>query len=202
MKEPRLEHLLSKLLAPYQLDRFLERPKLVIPDVSEADLSLAELLAEYMRLYGLGARDAFQLLDILQTSIALAQGQHLYLAYFVPLVIGQMKHAPRGELPAPEHSSKYAYIPNWSRMNSSDATTMSLPELAGVIQSELGKGWQYYQDKSEAADRTYALQIGARDDSVNRDRIMDWSPSGYPRLLEAVGRFANPQLDNPEQPNP
>lgn len=200
LKEPRLEHLLSKLLAPYQFDNIMKRPPVLNQDKEEAKLSLAELLAEYMRLYGLGARDAFQLVDILQTSIALARGQGLEAAYFIPLAIGHLNHTPRGELPTPEHRSKYVYLPNWSRQNSSDVTEMSLPDLAQAIKSELGKGWQYYQNKREPSDRTYVVQVGARDDSSNHGGILDWSPSGYPRLLEAVGRFANPQLDGPETP--
>lgn len=196
LKEPPLEHLLSKLLTGYQLERSVRMPKVVIPEEAEAELSLAELLAEYMRIYGLGARDAFELVDILQTSVALSQNQGLELPYFVPLAIGHMKHVPRGDLPAPQGKSKYAYLPNWSRVSSSDHTTMSFPELAKAIKAELGHGWEYYQKRNDANERSYALQLGSRDQSANRDSVMDWTLSGYPRLLEVVGRFENPQLNS------
>ena len=64
-----------------------------------------------------------------------------------------------------------------------------------MIQDELGRGWHYYQEKMESGDRSLAIQIGARDESANQNGPLDWTPSGYPRLLKTVGRFANPHLD-------
>lgn len=194
LRSPRLDQLLNKLLAGKQLERHFRWPQIVIPEVAESTLDLSELISEYMNIFGLGPRDAFELIDILETSIALAGGQHLHAPYFIPLAIGHMKNIKRGGLPEAVRESKFAYLPNWSRANSSDYTTISFPELALMIQSEIGKPWQYYHEQNEKGLRSYALQIGSNDSSVNQNGIQDWSPSGYPRLLETVGRFENPKL--------
>lgn len=193
LKTPKLDQLLTRLLNGKQIERYFRWPQIVIPEVREATLNLPELISEYMNIYGLGPRDAFELIDILETSVALTGGQQLHAPYFIPLAIGHIKNIGRGELPEVERGSKYAYLPDWSRANSSDHTTVEFPKLALKIQSELGKPWQYY-DEQKAGRRSYALQIGANDSSFNQDRIQDWSPSGYPRLLETVGRFENSQL--------
>jgi hypothetical protein len=194
LRESSLEELLEKLLDSTGFEQRFEWPMTVIEGVSEKNFTLAGIISEYMKIYGLGARDAFQICDVLQTSISLSGHQSLCLPYFIPTMIGRMLNIPNGELPKPVDHSVYSYMPNWSRANSTDATVTSFHDLAEEIRSELGKDWKYYEDQRQSGNINFVYRVCSRDEQVNRNGVKDWSPSGYSRLLDAVGRFENPAL--------
>ncbi|QNA84607.1 hypothetical protein G4G27_11890 [Sphingomonas sp. So64.6b] len=50
-------------------------------------LDPASLIADYIRMYGLSARDAFAVMESLQTALALTKGARLQLGYLMPLLI-------------------------------------------------------------------------------------------------------------------
>lgn len=58
-----------------------------------------QTIAAFMALYGLAARDAFQLFDYLQTCAALTGGQPLYMDYLLPLAIARIRPPREGALP-------------------------------------------------------------------------------------------------------
>ncbi|UYH55555.1 KAP family NTPase [Qipengyuania sp. SS22] len=194
LAEPSLDPLVKNLLDLYGITTIkFEYPEITILGEAPLDVSFAEVLSEYMRVYDLGARDTFVLVDMLQTCVALCQGHTLSIPYLIPLAIGQIKGAASGELPEPIKTSDWRYIPNWSRQNQ-DSTTFTLPGFAEEIKNELGKGWQYYQEISEQGHLSYAQRLGSRDCQVIGNGALVWTPSGFPRLLQAVTRFESPQV--------
>lgn len=60
---------------------------------------LYETTAAYMTGLGLGARDAYQVVDILRTCQALISEGRLIHPYLMPLIIGHIKGLPRGAIP-------------------------------------------------------------------------------------------------------
>src|SRR5690606_2041284 len=70
------------------------RPVNMLPFTSEYGRHMPKLpaaVATYMTAYGMSARSAFEVVDILQTSFALVQGRPLYLNYLLPLIIGHVQ---------------------------------------------------------------------------------------------------------------
>lgn len=195
LEEPRLVPLLEKLVEQAGLrQEAFTWPHLVIPDERELTPTVPELLAEYMQLYGLGPRDAFALMDVLQTSAALVGQEHLHLHYFLPLAIGVVKGFPPGTLPVPVAASRWAYLPNWSRL-SGDVSEISLPDVAAAIDgaSKLSRRELEERQSEDAADYALRFMRGHRAKHAGEPPL--WSPQGYVRLLGAVSRFSNPQLE-------
>lgn len=193
---PRLGKLLSRICQTAALDeRSFKWPQMGVSQTRSLRPTVPDLIAEYMRVYGLGARDAFQLVDILQTATALAQHSELYLPYLLPLAIGRLKGLPIGSLPEPLATSSWVYIPNWSRANS-DATEYSFPEMAGRVQEVVNLTFDDLNAKYQNAEtRDAIISLVSNERMANQEVPPLWSVYGYPRLLQAVGRFSNPQID-------
>lgn len=196
-----------RLAAP-PLDKLLERlcndagfhhnslswPALAISKTKDLSPTLSELIAEYMRLYGLSARDAFQLIDLLQTALAMPNHTGLFLPYLLPLAIGALKGATSGALPDPVAESRWVYMPNWSFTNS-DATEYGLDEFARAIEAGMKLDPATLNERyrnDETRDFIVTLLMNERS---GRGEQPIWSVYGYPRLLQTIRRFRNPQLD-------
>jgi hypothetical protein len=96
LKEAALAPLVQKLL----LELKIPEDRLQYPRVKSArgageenQMASAHFIAEMMRAYGLSARDAFELMEIMQTCIALTAPHPLLITYLVPLIIGHMKNS-------------------------------------------------------------------------------------------------------------
>ncbi|MCW3834497.1 KAP family NTPase [Sphingomonas canadensis] len=87
--KPLIEHLVVMLgIAD---DRFI-RPRIEAINVHGQDSDdTPSFIAAYMRLYGLKARDAFELMEMLQTGVALSAPHKILLPYLLPLLIGHIK---------------------------------------------------------------------------------------------------------------
>lgn len=171
-----------------------------IPDIHRKSgdsirLSLPEILAEYMRIYGLTARDSFNLVDRLQTSIALMRGQPLHAAYFIPLAIGAVKGLPISALTEKTEKSDWVFAPNWSN-RTLDSTLFSLPELALAIHKACLMADDEFELAAQQKPHDYVIALARRTHQHHRGPLPLSSVYNYPKLLGAVARFTNPSLSD------
>ena len=191
---PSLVPLLDKIYANFETpSRAFNFPPLATA-TGDVDPSMPQLIAEYMKVYGLGARDAFELMDIIQTSIALAERQTLHVPYFLPLAIGVVKGLPPGDLPKPLRNSNWSYVPNWS-INNGDVTQMNFADLAYAIREAVSMPGDKLRRAIEEETSDYAMRLVANNWRYNSDEPPIWTIYGYPRLMKAVARFANPKIE-------
>lgn len=102
LAEPDLEPLLTKLLNAMQLPARLVYPKILTADMPAITVAPGKMIATYMRSYGFKARDAFEIIDVLQTAAALSKDQVLHLPYLLPLIFAHLRGLQPGMLPTPE----------------------------------------------------------------------------------------------------
>lgn len=188
---PLLESLCANAVLP---DRAFIWPS-VISHIRDLNPKLPELLAEYMKVYGLGARDAFELVDIIQTSVALVGQRTLHLPYFLPLAIGFLKGLPAGQLPKPQNDTSWVYLPNWSRTGS-DVTEMTFVDLAAAIQKAALMSRDDLDAVMKQTPSDYILSLVRNNLLPGVEEQPIWTIHGYPDLLGTVSRFNNPRLDN------
>lgn len=169
-------------------------PGMAISQTQDLKPTLPQLLAKYMKVYGLNARDAFELVDILQTSNAIVGRQLLHLPYFLPLVIGHIKGVPTGGLPEPLVTTDWVYVPNWHRGNG-DATEASFSELASSIQEKMRWSDEQVTNARAEGRQDYAIRIVSNSKVGPDGEVPLGSLDGYPRLLGTVARFTNPRID-------
>lgn len=169
-------------------------PIMAVSQTENLDPTLPELIAEYMKVYGLGARDAFELVDILQTSAAISHGQKLHLPYLLPLAIGLMKGIRSGELPDPVNRTKWVYLPTWHR-GSSDISEVGFHELAVSLLDKMTWTEEKISAAAQNARSDYVLRTvsGAKSRDPHGEDLT--SIYGYPKLLGAVSRFKNPAIE-------
>ena len=195
LAQPRLTPLLELLCANAVIDsRSLDWPSLIVSQVGEIKPSLPEVLSEYMKAYGLGARDAFELVDIIQTSVALSGGNPLHLPYFLPLAIGVLKGLPEDKLPVPKMKSVWAYVPNWSRINS-DVSEFDFEMIAQRFQDTMRMSRVELEAEVEENRHDYVTRIVANHHQFGPERYPLWSLLGYTQLLRQVARFKNPHIE-------
>lgn len=89
---PDMEPLIKYLLKQHSIPE----DRLLFPSVSKnehmrEDLAPSEMIARYMRTYGMTARDAFSIVDIIQTCVALTKNGRLLMAYLLPMIIRKVK---------------------------------------------------------------------------------------------------------------
>ncbi len=192
---PKLEILLERLCSTAGItDRSLSWPRMAITDIGEFSPSLAALIAEYLRVYGLGPRDAFQLIDLLQTATAIAPSRALYLPYLLPLAVGTIKGLPPGALPEPVNVTQWVYVPNYSRF-SSDVSEVGFAEIAHRVYEATTLTYSQLVDLiNQQQTRDPILSVVANGRVANAEEQPSWTVYGYPRLLQTVARFSNPQL--------
>jgi len=193
---PPLDKLIDRLCAAADLHTGkLEWPNMAIAQTRDLSPTLPQFIAEYMRVYGLGARDAFQLIDLIQTASAMPRHSELYLPYLLPLAIGTIKGLPDGRLPDPVTETRWVYVPDWSPRNR-DGREYGLDEFARVIQEtmrltpvELNE--RYRNDET----RSHIVNLLMNERSGRSEQQPITSVYGYPRLLQTIRRFSNPRLD-------
>jgi hypothetical protein len=161
----------------------------------DVDLSLPALISEYMLTYGLRSRDAFKVLDILQTCQALVSGSQLRLEYLLPLIFGHIRGLPKGDIPPPVASSRFQYFVLTDRATYS-GYTQTFAQTAEKFQSasqltvsELhASGAAINASMPEGIVRARTVQHSVEQPLSSMQR--------YPDLLLAVSRFENPRVND------
>ncbi|PNU06486.1 KAP family P-loop NTPase fold protein [Novosphingobium guangzhouense] len=155
---------------------------------------LAEIISWYMQIYQLTARDSFQLIDILQTSVSLSEGKQLHGALLVPLAIGHMKGKPAGEIPdrPTDHTIGYRNrINNNGKIQTEDISIHRLAEDF-IYSSKISKS-EFYKSYSENNASVGIIAASTAIDWDNEKPPLN-DMTRYHDLIEAVGRFRNPKV--------
>lgn len=155
-------------------------------------LPLPDMMARYMSAYGMPARSAFEIVDILQTCFALADGSTLYLNYLLPLIIGHVEGLPEGELPPPARATWQLFKPtdHLGREGTGVGPEVIAEEFKTV------SAWPR-SNLSQLANRDVVSPVvravyetGAGSEQEHALHAV----RNYPKLLATVSRFKNPVL--------
>lgn len=190
LAEPSLEPLVQELLKRTGLTASLISPAIGGPGTAKGERRPSEIISRYMRAYDLRARDAFELVDMLQTAVALADARLLHLPYLLPLIIGHLRHLPSGELPAPTANPAWHFLID-DRHSRREVDLFNLAreyEAAAIMTDD-----QF--DSAESQDRLTVVEQAVR---TTREPYQTIQPLGavpmYRKLVATIGRFTNPQI--------
>lgn len=109
LRSPSIEPLLELQIKQSTIvEAKIEFPKIVDREGNSISQKLSKILAIYMGLYGLKARDSFKIVDILETSLVIAE-RPLAGGYLIPLVIASLQGLERGTLPQPAENAAHEF---------------------------------------------------------------------------------------------
>jgi hypothetical protein len=182
LREPKLQPLVAQLLKKtglannQQLNQYFY---VTSAGFSPERIGLDDFIARYMKLYRLPAREAFAVVDSLQTSAALVPDQSLQLPYFLPLLMSKLLgHEEELLKPPAEADWQFVYFDDANRQNS-----MSPWNMAQKLESRF-KMSKRDLSKLDNSDPINAIAWGM----VSGTKGLG-DPAQYRDLLEAVGRF-------------
>ena len=192
LAEPNLVPLVQKLCndAGLAANSNFRWPQLADRDHNYQNASFADMTARYMFAYGLHARQAFELVDILQTTRAICPKEPIHIAYFLPLVVGHVLGLPLGELPKVEH--RPAWVFRTDRRGTSEISAVELDELASEFQKLASLTYRELSEFLPEDQESYVWKtvIGTHYDHESPI----WAVQNYSRLLSTVSRFKNPEI--------
>lgn len=149
-------------------------------------------LARYMDAFGLGARDAFQVVDTLQTCLALNGQSPIIMPYLVPLLISRrFKSAPDGTIMDFDNRKAKPWIFVLDYSDPHHSPTKSDPQDLGKALKSIATSEETIHvlvNKNPAA--LWAFRSGPN--IFNENTLAN--PRRYPELLETVGRFSTPKV--------
>ena len=194
LAEPNLDPLVSSLCESFGLpENRIEFPQIVMQrDQRWSHRPLAWCIARFMHAYGVKARDAYRLLDMLQTALALSGSSTLQGAYLIPLVIGQLKGLPPGNLP-PVIQRRWVYLLTPTH-HGVDLREVPFDALAFEIENALTLTFQQLREKVSTQAASYAEHVVAENRAWNGSAQLSHIEN-YPKLVEAVSRFQNPKIE-------
>jgi hypothetical protein len=185
LKEPNLEPLIESIF--HQLKIPLNRlafPTLVIGANRGITIPASRVVADYMKMYDRQPRDAYFVVETLQTCLALTGSEPLMLGYLLPLILSSMMETYTGGIIEPE---------SWG-------TPWSINTLGGPINAaDYARKIRTYSGQS-ARDLMGRINSGT-DDGVaidvfkliyegDKSRFPELAnPREYPKLLQTVARF-------------
>ena len=187
---PGLAPLLKALISQSGLDstKFFAFP-VTNENGSKVALALHDILATYMTGFGLTARDAFELVDILRTCQALRTDGRLILPYLRPLIIAQMKGQGRGELPTSWTGPDLRFrVPS---QEGGSAALLSFKEIAEEFEALSRLDPQALEQRYEQGNETLVYCVVNEAGFYQNDDPLD-ALRRYPDLIEAVTRFDSP----------
>jgi hypothetical protein len=186
LKTVPLDQLLDKLIGASRINAArIEYPLIRREGQRPAPHELSAIIALYLRAYGLTARDAFAVIEMLETCGALAGDVSLQLPYLLPLIVGHL----RGEAGIPEVVEK----PSWSyflqREYGSPPEELTLDQLAKhfAVSAELTHEQLVHVTNHGPPSYTDNVAANLRFGSLPITSLAQLS--NYPKLVEAVSRF-------------
>lgn len=194
LAEPDLEPLLIQLCAASGLQTHMfEWSRLGLKDSAANQVSLPRFLAIYMQAYGHTARDAFNVVDLLQTCNAVAKsgGHNLQLNYLVPLIFGHLQGLELGELPA----TKNATLQNVVWFNDrygNDKRFMGFQEVAILYQSASKMDNATLSKMANDDMATPAITSTNLTRAYGTSKPPLWAIDGYGKLVKTVSRLTSP----------
>ncbi|WP_088184069.1 KAP family P-loop NTPase fold protein [Sphingobium sp. Z007] len=196
LAEPELGTLLQKLCENAGI---LEGPFTYTPiTTAETEIqtvTLPQILSVYMSAYGLPARSAFEVVDILQTSAVVAnQRGSLHLNYLLPLIFGHIYGLPSGEIAKVKENCRFlAYIDtdHFGR-NGREVSFDAVAELYRKASLMDYNALTAAQNVDKPNLGVKAVAYGRQ--NFDREKNL-WSVDNYPKLIKTVARFKNPSFD-------
>ena len=189
---------MPKLVAYLCDQQGITNTKFIAPDAKVTDtsriLEISEVIADYMAVFGLTARDSFQLIDMMQIASSLADPhQAICLPYCLPLAIGQMLGEDEGEFPKSEKKFRWEYLTfnDWGS-NSEEFGPIALAES---IRNATRLNRREITQATAGDNVSYALGIMAENYPNSGHRFRLGTPNTLPELLRAVGRFSDPRVN-------
>ena len=159
-----------------------------------SNLTLPQLLAHYLRAYGLGARDAFELVDSLQTSQALADGNRLYVAYLIPLIIGRIKGLEGDQLPRQLALHDWEFDLRNNRIGT-EPVYYNLETLAKFYYEATQMDNKALSTAANGGDPSPVVEAVYRTRNSYDEQQPIWGVDSYPQLVTTVCRFTDPRLE-------
>lgn len=197
MREARLEKLLKVLIRRTSLrgDHFYV-PPMSLDDTNRSrfymETFLPLFISEMMNHYGLGARESFSIIDMLETGAALTEGHPINLAYYLPLAIGLLQGLEPGAFPKPRNPTTWRYLMRPSRrINNGDP--VSPDEYLSLLQGHLESSAEALSKSASLTSATEVLRDAARAKPTGYKSPPLWAGASYPRLLQTVARFSSPE---------
>jgi hypothetical protein len=189
LRIPNAQKLIDHLRRQYGIsDQQLSMP-VAFQKESDRRLGSSDIIAGYMRAYGIAARDAYGLMDVLQVSINLiAINERIFIPLFLPLAIGQIIGNDSGILPElrtpfnwqyrfrqNERPGYLDYDPHALAMDAVKFLNLSTREIRLLLNAEKVNPIIEFNQED--------ILSGAGD--VNKRGLFK-----IPSLLETVGRFS------------
>tara|TARA_B100000678_G_scaffold233010_1_gene201985 strand:+ start:266 stop:1759 length:1494 start_codon:yes stop_codon:yes gene_type:complete len=198
-REYRLKAPEMRTLVAYLCDQQgVTNTKFVAPDAKVTDtgriLETSEVIADYMTVFGLTARDSFQLIDMMQIASSMADpNQSIFLPYFLPLAIGQMLGEDEGDFPRSSKKFGWEYVTfdGWE----SNPEKLEPLELAQSVKDATRLTRREVFRASADDGASFALRVVAENYPNSGHRFRPGTPNTLPELLRAVGRFSDPRVD-------
>jgi hypothetical protein len=115
LNEPNLVPLLQNLVRSTSINlNFIAYPEVRQGRIS-AKVELPELISKYMKSYGLRPRDAFEVVDMLETCCALSAPYNLYMPYLLPLIMAHVSGRSSRDVIDPPNQFNFDYEYHISR---------------------------------------------------------------------------------------
>lgn len=192
LAEPDLEPFITKLCEDAGIMNARFRLSVMIfPLESPVNPTLPQFIARYVTAYGLSARNAFEVIDILQTCSALVRTVELYLVYLLPLIIGHIKGLPSGQIPKMDSSTRWRlYYPRDHFGREGDEYAFN--DAAKQFEQALELDFEQLSVEMNRDQRNPAINA-VWQTSAQQPEAMH-SVRNYPKLLTMVSRFSNPQI--------
>ncbi|MBO9712977.1 P-loop NTPase fold protein [Sphingomonas sp.] len=184
--KPLIDKLFQDLVIPTQ--RLVHPPIVSTSSLVPDSYDASSFIAAYMDAYGLKARDAFQLMEMLQTSAALTASNKLLLVYLIPLIIAHMTNV---SLPTSDQAD-----PKW---HVAIARTNKSPALwhPDKLAAEIDKARRLHDEELENVSSSPANLINPMIARI-RSNLPDDSyarPENYRRLIQTAKRFTSSEGD-------
>lgn len=143
-----------------------------------------------MREYSFSARDAFEVVDVIQTTLAVVAGNSTALDYFVPLLLAKMRGYPRGEILPLQTEPKWVFLSG----RFDNVTETNFYEQARLFQDAARMSNSQLNEMANSSEVTRAHNLVWQTRTGHEGAVQPlFAVENYPRLLEIVGRFSSPE---------
>ena len=148
-------------------------------------LPAPQMIGRYMHHFGLNARDAFPLMDLLQTCAAITGDKPLLMPILLPMIIAKIINHPR---PAEIEAKRPIKWHNKTFMHNLDPMVQTPVNLYQIYHRLMNLSQSYVVSQANQNDIAANMFLGF----VGNDPKALSSASNYEKLLQTVGRFSSP----------
>ena len=187
LRPAELEKLVGVLMKELAIpENRMAYPGVILPNASGiVNITGAGLIARVMEGYGLNARDAFPLIEMLQTAMALSRPHNLQMTYLLPLLIQQIRQSNSLANVKPL-SFKVAFSADHFGRRTDE---VEFGQLALNIDSAIKMTTNELMDAFNKEGASWAVRIAAESAFNNVPASSGANIRNYRRLIESVKRF-------------